>query len=82
MAFDSKRFQAVVTLLKNTDPRVYNEFLRMLDTHVWEVTVAVTQASSAEILQAQGRAQEAQKIMQLLSEFTPVAPTAQPPTTP
>lgn len=58
----------IAELWKNVDPKVYEKFLRHLDAHTFEVTVAVTEAPSAEILQAQGRAQHARKLMAVFSE--------------
>ena len=54
--------------LKNTDPRVYDAFIHNLNQYVSDVTVAVTDAPASEILQAQGRAQQARKFYQLFSE--------------
>lgn len=68
MAVDLNRIRVIAGLWKNTDPRLYEQFLRLLDEHVQEVTVAVTEAPSAEILQAQGRAQNARQFLRLFTE--------------
>lgn len=65
---DLKRLGEVVGQFKNQDPALYEQFLRLLDAWTFEITVAVTEASSADILQAQGRAQQARKFMQVFSE--------------
>ena len=53
-AVDTTKFGEFATKFKNADPHVYEQFLRLLDQYVQEVTVAVTQATTAEILVAQG----------------------------
>lgn len=78
MAIDTTKFGEFATKFKNHDPHVYEQFLRLLDAYVTEVTVAVTQASPAEILCAQGRAQQAIKFFQLLSEFREQKPKPTP----
>lgn len=65
---DMKRLTETAGLLKNADPAAYEQFLRLLDAWVFDITVAVTEAPSGEILQAQGRAQQARKFMQVFSE--------------
>jgi hypothetical protein len=55
-------------LLKNANPRVYERLLRLLDAWTDEVTVAVTEAPSTDILQLQGRAQQARKTLQVFVE--------------
>ena len=72
-----KELQDVAARFKNYDPPLYDKFLRLLDAWTFEVTVAVTEASAAEILQAQGRAQQARKLMQIFSEATEL-PSATP----
>lgn len=68
MATDQNRFREFALRWRNHDPDLYEHFLKFLDAYVFEVTVAVTEASSSEILQAQGRAQMARKFLQLFSE--------------
>lgn len=65
---DLKKIQECAGFFKNMDPRVYETFLRHLDAYVHEITVAVTEASQADILPAQGRAQQARKFLQLFME--------------
>ena len=55
--------------MKNADPRAYDRFIHVLDAYVRELTVAVTQAPAADILNAQGRAQQGIKFFQLVTEF-------------
>lgn len=67
-AFNPRDLQQVAGMWKNIDPDLYEKFLRLLDQMTFEVTVAVTEAPSTEILQAQGRAQQARKFMQIFTE--------------
>lgn len=60
------------------DPHIYEQYLRALDAVAFEVTAAVTTAPNDEILRAAGRAQTAQKFLQLASEI----PALQPPSPP
>jgi len=68
MPADLKKFGEIALRWKNSDPDLYKQFLLLLDAYAFDVTLAVTEASSAEILQAQGRAQQARKFLQLFSE--------------
>lgn len=61
----SKRFK----LLKNADPRLYEQLVRLLDQRVTEITVAVTEAPPDQILVCQGMAREARKMFQLFTEL-------------
>lgn len=75
-AVDIKHISECAGLMKNADPALYETFLRLLDAYTHEVTVAVTEAPSTEILQAQGRAQQARKFFQMLAETrAPSRPT-------
>lgn len=78
MAVDETKFGEFATKFRNADPHNYEQFLRLLDAYTYEVTVAVTQASTAEILVMQGRAQQAVKFMRLLSEFREPKPKPTP----
>ena len=78
MAVDTNKFSEFATKFRNQDPHVYEQFLRLLYIYTTEVTVAVTQATSAEILVMQGRAQQAQKFFQVLSEFREPKPKPPP----
>jgi hypothetical protein len=69
MSVRLEKFGEFAHWMKNVDPRKYEEFVRLLDAYVFEVTVAVTEVSSGDILQAQGRAQQARKFFQLLTEI-------------
>lgn len=68
MAVDLNRIRQIAGHWKNVDPKVYEQFLRLLDQHVQEVTVAVTEAQSSDILQFQGRAQNARQFLRLFTE--------------
>lgn len=68
MAVDLKQLGQVASTWKNFDPKLYETFLRLLDQWTFEITVAVTEAPSTEVLQAQGRAQQARKTLQVFSE--------------
>lgn len=69
MAVDLNKFGEFALKFRNHDPELYERFLRHLDAYVFEVTVAVTEALPADILNYQGRAQQARKFFQLFSEF-------------
>lgn len=69
MQVDLRQISDIAGLWKNMDPRLYEKFLRLLDAWTTQVTVAVTEAPSSEILQAQGRAQQARKMLQLFVEI-------------
>lgn len=75
MVADQSKFGEFALRFKNHDPVTYEQFLRLLDAYTHEITVAVTQAASHEILVLQGRAQQAIKFMQLMSEFKESKPT-------
>lgn len=68
MPVDTKKISEVAGRLKNANPVVYELFLKLLDQYVFDVTLEVTEAPSGEILQAQGRAQQARKFMRIFSE--------------
>jgi hypothetical protein len=77
MAFDPHVISDCMRMLKNADPRAYEKFLRVLDAYVSELTVAVTVAPVADILIAQGRAQQGIKFFQLFTELRePTKPSA------
>ena len=59
---------AILGQFKNIDPALYERLLRHADQYTFDVTVAVTEVDSQGILQAQGRAQQARKWMQMLNE--------------
>lgn len=65
---DPKLISEIAGLWKNSDPALYEKFLRVLDAYVTVTVTAVTEAPSSEILQAQGRAQQARKFFQLFVE--------------
>jgi hypothetical protein len=69
MAVDPRQLSECMRFFKNADPRVYERFIRVLDAYVQEVTVAVTEADTADILVAKGRAQSARKFFQLFTEL-------------
>lgn len=55
-------------MLANAEPRTYERLLRLFDQYTQELLEAMTEASTDEILVAKGRAQQARKFMQLLTE--------------
>ena len=69
---DTHKFGQFATIFKNQDPKIYEQFIRLLDAYVTELTVAVTEASSDQILIAQGQARQGRKFLQLLTEFREV----------
>lgn len=69
MPVDTKKISEIARLFKNADPRLYETFIRVLDAYVTEVTVAVTEADTTDILVAKGRAQQARKFFQLFTEL-------------
>lgn len=69
MSVDPKLLSQYARIFKNQDPRVYEKFIRVLDAYVTEITVAVTEADTSDILVAKGRAQQARKFFQLWTEL-------------
>ena len=57
-----------VQLLANAEPRTYERLVRLFDQYTQELLEAMTEAPTDEILVAKGRAQQARKFMQLLTE--------------
>jgi hypothetical protein len=72
---DPKILSQCMLFFKNADPRVYEKFIRTLDTYVFDITVAVTEAPTEDILVAKGRAQQARKFMQLFTELPTTTPS-------
>lgn len=68
---DQTVISQIAHVWKNIDPKLYEKFLRVLDAYTTEVTIAVTQATSTEILQAQGRAQQQLHLLRLFVETKP-----------
>jgi len=64
VAFSGPPLIERLRFLRNADPNNYSTVLQMLKQHLDDVTVAVTEAPPDQILVAQGRAQEARKILQ------------------
>ncbi len=71
---DPKRLSECMRFFKNADPRVYEKFIQALDAYVTEITVAVTESPTDDILVAKGRAQQARKFFQLFTEL-PTTPS-------
>lgn len=69
MAVDPQVFGIFAQKFRNHDPKTYDRFLEILAAWTHEVTVAVTQADPSNILNAQGRAQQQLKVLQVLSEY-------------
>jgi hypothetical protein len=68
MPADAKKFSEIAGRWKNHDPQLYTQFLTVLEAYVFDVTLAVTEANSTDILQAQGRAQQARKFLLMFTE--------------
>lgn len=77
---DTRQISQCILYFKNADPRVYEALIRLMDAYTTELTVAVTEAAPADILVAQGRAQQARKYLQLFTELPTPAPTPKPAT--
>lgn len=67
-AVDQNQISQIAGIWKSMDPKLYEKFLRLFDAYTNEVNVAMTQAPSPEILQAQGRAQQQQHVFRLFLE--------------
>lgn len=78
----TQMMQQYMLRLKNSSPEGWDDFVQVFDVYATEVTVAVTQAPSEEILRMQGRAQQCLAILRIMRECdkvkTPPAPQAQP----
>jgi hypothetical protein len=68
MPIDPRKFSEIASRWKSADPHLYQQFLTLLEQYAFDVTLAVTEAPSTEILQAQGRAQQARKFLLMFSE--------------
>lgn len=68
MKVDPGHISEIMGRFKNQDPRLFDQYLRVLDAYVQDVTAAVTEAAPGEILQYQGRAQQAIKFYRLCAE--------------
>lgn len=69
MAVDTHKITECLRLLKNAEPQVYEKFLRFLNDYVTELTVAVTETPTEDILVAKGRAQQGIKFFRMFTEF-------------
>lgn len=76
MPIDNKEISKRVRFFKNMDPTIYEQLIRLMDQRVTEITVAVTEAPPDQILVAQGRAQEARKMLQLFTELPDEKPAS------
>lgn len=74
-ATNKQHLSQCMRFFKNADPHVYETFMRAMDDYVYELTVAVTETDTAEILVAKGRAQTARKFQQLFSELPAEPPS-------
>ncbi len=70
----AKLLSECMRFFKNADPRVYEKFMRALDSYVTAVVTAVTESPTDDILVAKGRAQQARKFFQLFTEL-PTTPS-------
>lgn len=68
MTVDPKQITLFAEKFRNYDPVQYEQFLRMLDAYTFDVTIAVTEAATDQLLNLQGRAQQARKFMQLFAD--------------
>jgi predicted Zn-dependent protease with MMP-like domain len=72
MAHDAQspliNLQADIGRLRNNGGGAYDQFVKSFATYVDEVTVAVTDAPSDQILRVQGHAQMARKMLILFKE--------------
>lgn len=68
MGTPANKISEIALKWKSIDPGLYEHFLRLMDAYVDEVTVAVTEAPAADILQAQGRAQNARMFLRIFTE--------------
>lgn len=76
MSVDPKQISQFALRVRNVDPPLYEQFIRLLDAYTTELTVAVTEAPADAILVSQGRAQQARKFLQLFAELPePKKPT-------
>lgn len=66
---DTKEISRRIRLFKNLDPKVYEQTIRLLDQRVTELLNGVATAPPDQILVCQGRAQEAMKMFQILTEL-------------
>jgi hypothetical protein len=69
-------------MLRSADPKAYESFITALDAYATEITVAVTDAPAAEILNMQGRAKQTLVFLALLRTPKPIASTQQQQTSP
>jgi hypothetical protein len=53
---------------KSIDPQLYEKLLRNMDGYTFNILAAVTEADNSQVLQAQGRAQQARVFMRMLDE--------------
>lgn len=76
--------QQFMLRLKNANPEAWDDFVQCFDIYATEVTVAVTQAPSEDILRMQGRAQQCLALLRTMRECAkaPPAQAAPPPAAP
>ena len=71
----AKGLSQAAARLKHAAPAPFDDFVKALITYSSDITVAVTNARADEILCAQGNAQMARKLVQLMIECDfPVTP--------
>lgn len=66
---DTKEISRRIRLFKNIDPKVYEQVIRLMDQRVTELLQGVAHAPPDQILVCQGRAQEAMKMFQIMTEL-------------
>ncbi len=66
----SDYMQHFAYILRQADHKAYQSFLEALDAYATEITVAVTDAAPADILNMQGRAKQTLVLLHLLRNPT------------
>lgn len=65
--------------LRNAEPKAYEAFLEAFDAYATEITVAVTDAPAADILNMQGRAKQTLVLLNVFRNPKALTPQAAPP---
>lgn len=70
MAASNSDLSDAALRLRNAAPDQFDHFLKVFQVYNYDVTVAVTVADQATVLQAQGRAQQTTALERLFRECT------------
>lgn len=62
-------FSQAAQVLKNCAPQAFQDFLNEFNTYTHEVTVAVMDAPSEDVLQMQGRAKQCRALLKELASL-------------